>query len=408
MRILHLSSEYPPQKIYGLGRYVCGLSRELAAQGHEVHVLTNSMGGIDQDVIDDGVHIHRIDHPMPPKPEGTIPPVLVFNLFLQQRSFDLGLAGLGQPEVIVSHDYLTAPAGHRLARRWGLPHIWTAHDSIHGKRFGAVRDADDLAVKEIERLAAGEADLVLVNSNALRQEMLEHYGAPQGRIGLLPGGVNTTTFSALQSPARLAAFRECLAGNDEILVTYVGRLDPEKGIDTLINAFAEAKRMIPALKLAIAGSGDLQATILQHINQLHLNDSIQLPGYLQGEVLKHFYGISDIHVCPSHYEPFGLVALEAMAAGAAVIVSDTGGLTDIVGGKDHGIKVEPRNIGKLAEALIKLGSDRTRRKQLAQGARKRAEAFAWSEITRLAVAFYRKACNHNERKTRSGISHGQQ
>src|SRR6185369_17480695 len=128
MRILHVSSEYPPQKVFGLGRYVSDLSRELAGQGHEVHVLTNSIGGVDRDVEDHGVHVHRVEYPPPPMPPTPAAPVLAYNVHLQQRASSLEARGLGDPEVVVSHDWLTAVAAHRIARRFGLPHVWTVHD----------------------------------------------------------------------------------------------------------------------------------------------------------------------------------------------------------------------------------------------------------------------------------------
>lgn len=392
MRILHLASEYPPQKVYGLGRYVCDLSRELAAQGHEVHVLTNSIGGADQDVTDRGVRLHRIDHPMPPKPAGTIAPVLVFNLCLQRRSQALGLAELGDPEVIVSHDYLTAPAGHRIAHRWGLPHIWTVHDCIDGKRFGKVKTPDDLAVREIERWAARAADAVLVNSSALKREIATGLGA-QAKTEILPGGVDPARFTGFQSDANLAAFRGCLAAPDEILLTYVGRLDQEKGIDTLINAFAKALRAHGKMKLAIAGRGDLQPLIENHIRQLQLENSVRLLGYLQGEVLKSVYRVSDIHLCPSRYEPFGLVALEAMAAGAPIIAGDTGGLADIVEDGKSGLRFRPEDVGALANSILSLAHDKTLRRRLAEGAQNRAEKFAWPRIAKQAATLYEKFRN---------------
>jgi len=241
VRILHLASEYPPHQVYGLGRYVCDLSRELAHQGHAVHVLTNSHCGAPQDAVDNGVGVHRVDAPMPPKPPGSIAPVLAFNLCLQRRAQALGRAGLGEPEVLVSHDYLTAPAGHRLARRWGIPHVWTVHDAVHGKLQGAIRCPDDQAVFDIETWAAGTADLVLANSRAVRLEMLTVYGAPSSRTRVLHCGIASTRFDPSQPPQRVAAFRQMLASPEEVLLTYVGRLDQEKGIDTLVNALALAR-----------------------------------------------------------------------------------------------------------------------------------------------------------------------
>jgi len=390
MRILHISSEYPPQQIFGLGRYVCDLSCELAKQGHEVHVLTNSAGRKDQDTIEDGVHLHRVNFPPPPKPPGSCAPLLFFNLHLGQRSQFLGKKGLGKPEVVVSHDWLTAIAGQRIARRLNVPHIWTVHDTIHGKRFGKIESPGDKITFEIERWATRSADLILVNSKAIKQEVMEVYQGDPNKMRLLHCAINPDRFVSTQSASRIAGFKSVFAAPDELLLTYVGRLDMEKGIDTLVNAFAILHKEFPKCKLAIVGQGDLQETIAEHIKKLGLEDKIKLYGYLKGEVLKHFYIVSDIHVCPSHYEPFGIVATEAMAAETPVVASLTGGLTDIMTNTKVGRTFPLRDHNKLANVLLELAQQPALRKQIAKaGAKHVREYFVWPVITKKAVEHYK-------------------
>jgi len=394
MRILHVSSEYPPQKIFGLGRYVAGLSAELAAQGHEVHVLTNSIGGADQDVVDRGVHIHRVDYPPPPKPPAAGAPVMAFNLHLQQRSHFLGREALGNPEVLVSHDWLTALAGHRIAGRLGIPHLWTVHDTVHGKRAGQVEAAEDRVTHQIECWAARTADLVLVNSRAIGDEVRRIHHAPGSRVELLHPGIDAPSEGPALPPSRLQAFRSLFAKPGELLVTFTGRMDLEKGIDTLINAFALLRRRRPDVRLALAGRGVLQPMIEEHLEKLGLKGSVSLPGYLEGEVLSAFYQVGDIHVCPSHYEPFGLVVLEAMRAGMPVVVSDTGGLRDIVSAPRTGRRAPPRDPAALASALEELARDPGLRKRLGESGRTHAlEQFAWPRLAREAGRLYGKAAS---------------
>lgn len=392
MRILHISSEYPPHKIFGLGRYVSDLSRELVAQGHGVHVLTNSLGGIDRDVTDRGVCVHRTEFPPPPMPPTPGAPVMAFNVHLQQRASSLGKAGLGDPEIVVSHDWLTAVAGHRIARRWGLPHVWTVHDTVHGKRFGKIEQVEDRVAHRVELWATREADLLLVNSRAIGEEITKVHGARPEKIGLLHPGIDPGACQSTQEESRLAMFRSTLADPDELLVTFTGRLDLEKGIDTLINGFARLRSRVPNARLAIAGRGFLLPTIEKHLRDLNLEQSVSLLGYLEGQVLRSFYRVSDVHVCPSHYEPFGLVALEAMAVGTPVIASNTGGLRDIVSSGKVGRTFHAGDPQSLADSLFELLNSAKLREQIGQAGRKHAiDNFAWTRLARTAVGHYERA-----------------
>jgi glycogen(starch) synthase len=389
MRILHVSSEYPPQQVFGLGRYVSDLSREMVAQGHDVHVLTNSIGSLDLDALDQGVNVHRAEFPPPPKPPSAGGPIMAFNLHLLQRSLHLGREGLGDPEVVVSHDWLTALAAHRISRRWKIPHVWTVHDTVWGKRGGSVEDPEDLLAFGLETWAAKAADLVLVNSTAIGREVTDHYAGDADKMDLLHPGLDGSNFAFPPSPRRLEAFRGLFAQTDEVLITYCGRLDLEKGIDTLVNAFALLRPRVPKSKLVIAGSGRLRPLIEDHLKKLKLEDSVELPGYLEEDVLRHFYHASDIHVCPSHYEPFGLVAAEAMASGTPVVVSATGGLTDIVTSDEVGRTFPPRNPERLAAVLAELATNRSLRQRLGSQGRKHALGhFSWSKLAARAAELY--------------------
>ncbi len=182
------------------------------------------------------------------------------------------------------------------------------------------------------------------------------------------------------------------AQEDELLVTYCGRLDLEKGIDVLINAFAKLVSRRPKARLAIAGRGVLKELIEEHVQRLNIGYAVRLVGYLEGVALRHFYQVSDIHVCPSHYEPFGLVAIEAMASGTAVAVSRTGGLLDVVTSPEVGRTFPPGDADALAQVLEELAADERLREQLGQAGRSHVRRdFSWSRRAVEAAGFYSTA-----------------
>ena len=128
MKILHLSSEYPPQKVFGLGRFVCDLSRQQVLSGHEVHVITNSMGTNDHEVVDEGVFVHRVHFPSPPKPPDNGTMIMQFNFQVVERFLsDLNFI---KPDIINAHDWLTALSGKLLADYCNAKFIITIHDMM--------------------------------------------------------------------------------------------------------------------------------------------------------------------------------------------------------------------------------------------------------------------------------------
>jgi len=387
VRILHLSSELPPTKVFGLGRFVHGLSRAQAAQGDRVQVITNSVGGAEDNVVIAGVEVHRIAFPNPPRPPDGHGEVLQFNgclvaCYLERRD------RFRDVDVVVGHDWLTATAAREIARDLGRPLVTTFHDEIVGKRFG-ILDGESRFVRDLEALAAYDASHIIANSGYIAREIVRNYGVPRDRISAVLGGIDPEVL-AVSAERRVPDVRSALAGPDDVLVGFVGRLDAEKGLDVLLDAVAALLDRNPQLRLALAGSGRLEGTLRAALAPF--GGRARLLGYLGGEALSYFYRACDMVVVPSVYEPFGLVALEAMTAGAATIVTDAGGLPEILRDGEDGIVVpfgEPRG---LAEAIEDLSADRSLRARFAASASKRArESFSWAAAARRSSDAYCRA-----------------
>jgi glycogen(starch) synthase len=387
MRILHISSEYPPAKIYGLGRFVHGLARAQAAAGDEVIVLTNSSGGAEDDVVIDGVRLHRISFPNPPRPPDGHGEVLQFNHGVLARFLDR-IERFRNVDVVASHDWLTAIAAREIARALEKPLVVTFHDEVIGKHFG-VLPPDALFVRDLERLTAHDATRVVANSRFIAREIVRHYGVPEDRVIPIPGGIDPAPFR-VTADHRVADFRAALASPDDVLVAYLGRLDAEKGLETLAEAALRAASERPALRFVIAGSGRGEEGLRERLAPLR--DRARLLGYVQGEVLALLYRAADVIVVPSLYEPFGLVALEGMLAGRAVVVSRAGGLAEIVRDGEDGLAVPPGDPTAFTAALLRLVDDPALRQRLGERAAEHVLAeYSWEAIARRTRSVYEEA-----------------
>ncbi len=397
MRILHLASEFPPAQIFGLGRYVHDLARAQVRRGHEVHVLTNSLSGRDQDVempalrsatprreAGHGVQVHRINFPSPPKPADGATQVTQFNALLIERLLELKLRSC---DAVVAHDWLTILAADHARRIVGGRLVLTMHDTVIGKTFGRLSN-EDKYIAQIERWGCRTADAVVAVSRHVKDELTGIYEAPADRITVVPCGVDPSWFAAVEEK-HLKDLRSALAAPESKIVAYVGRLDPEKGVDRLLQALAATLPRFPQTTLVIAGKGSEQPRLEELAKRLRVADHVKLLGYVKGAALEALYKTTDILVCPSTYEPFGIVPLEGMINRVPVIASDVGGMAEIVEHERSGLKVAPNDAHALAAAIESLLADPGKAKRLGDAGHERARrVYGWDRVAELVEAVY--------------------
>lgn len=385
MIVMHLSSEYPPTQVFGLGRAVCDLAVAQAKLGHEVHVVTNSLGGREAEAMVDGVRVHRIHFPPPPKPPDETSAVVQFNVLLVQKVVELLAIGLA-PEVIHVHDWLTALAG-RAAKHLAPAALLsvTIHDTVHGKHFGQLTPPNQY-VSFLERFVGTEADLTICCSEHVRGELVQEYQVPPQKIAIIPCGVDASRFHI---DADLTAFRQLLGEPSDRIVLYVGRLDREKGVSHLLEAMARVLLAVPQGRLVIAGKGVLEGNLVEMARSLHIDDRVTFMGYVQDEPLAALYRSADVLAVPSLYEPFGIVALEGMVCGRPVVASDVGGLTEIIVEDQTGLRVPPGDSSALARAIAHLLTDEQAAARMGAAARQRAEhEYNWARVAAQTAAAY--------------------
>ncbi len=387
MRVLMLASEYPPAKIFGLGRAVHDLSRALAEGDDEVHVLTNSIGGRDQDTAMAGVNVHRINYPNPPQPPDSTSCVVQFNICLVERAHQI-LPDLGAFDLVHAHDWLVALAADAIRTQHRIPLVTTIHDTALGKYFGEL-DRSQQYIAFTERWLVSESSRVIACSEFIRRELVQDYGAEPARTDVVPCGVNPSLFSA---EVNLPAFRSVFAREGERVILYVGRLDPEKGVEVLLRAFADLLGRRSSLRLVVAGQGQRRQALADLVEELSLEEHVTFLGYVAHPALAALYQSAAVVTVPSLYEPFGLVALEAMVCCRPLASSDAGGLAEIVEDGKTGLRVPAGDVGALAQALESLldGSDFAGR--LAEAGRNYVIAnYSWDRVAEQTRRTYQRA-----------------
>jgi len=385
-RILMLSWEYPPVLVGGLGRHVHALATALVAAGHEVTVVTRHAPGALREEYAEGVHIVRAadDPPHFPVEAGNLLGwTTAFNHTLTRAA--LRAARTGRYDVVHAHDWLVAHAAVTLREHLDVPLVATVHATESGRHQGFLPAAHNRTIDDIERWLAREAVRVIVCSEYMRREIVRLFDVSAARTDMVPNGVDGLRWHA--RPRAIAAARRRFAGPGTPLVSFAGRLVYEKGVQHLIAAVPRLLDQHPALRVVVAGDGPYRAEL-----EALAPPAVTFAGFLSGHNLTALMGASDCYVVPSIYEPFGMVALEAAAAGTPVAVASTGGLTEIVEHGVTGVRFPPQDPAALAESVGAVLADREFARRLARRGRRRVrEDFAWPAIAARTAAVYDSA-----------------
>ncbi len=385
-RVLILSWEYPPLIEGGLARHVRKLSEALVELGTEVHVLTR--GGEESPEEDDvaGVAIHRVREPTRPADLGE------FVAWVERMNADMLAAGveLGDRyvfDLVHGHDWLVATACDHLARRFRAPLVTTIHATEHGRHQGWVDKHPQSHIHGVERWITNRADRVIVCSFYMREQVADIFGVPQERVAVIWNGIDPEDLQPHPGP-ELERLRAQFAAPDEKLVLLIGRLVYEKGFQLALEAMPALIEAVPGSRFLVAGSGTHEEALLAQAAALGLMDHGTFLGWIGDDVLHSLYRIADVCVVPSIYEPFGLVALEAMASGCPCIVADTGGLREVVPHDEAGLRFRGRDPDALVEMVERVFSDHDLRERLVAEAAEHVLRFDWADVAERTAEVY--------------------
>jgi glycogen(starch) synthase len=386
VNVLILCWEYPPLIEGGLARHVRKLSEALVAnEGIDVHVLTRGDEQVPVEEDMDGVTIHRVREPRRPRDLGE------FVTWIERMNSDMPAAGveLGERidfDLVHGHDWLVASAGDHLARLLRCPLVVTIHATEYGRHQGWVENHPQSYIHGVERWMANRADRVITCSHYMRDHVADIYGLEEEQVTVIPNGIDPLDLQAVED---LEELRARFAAPDQRLVLLVGRLVHEKGFQLALEALPGIVEHLGDVRFLVAGSGTHEAQLRAQASELGLDPHGTFLGWIGDDVLHSLYRIADLCVVPSLYEPFGLVALEAMASGCPCIVADTGGLREIVPADDRvGLRFNGGDAEHLAVMIERLLTDDPLRDRLVAEASEHVLRFDWGDVGRRTAQLY--------------------
>ena len=393
MRIAVLSVHTSPlsrpggAKAGGLNVYVLELARQLVARGCAVDIFSRATHpGIPEVVeIEPGLRaVHVI--------AGPLAPLVPEDIYAHLDAFEAGVRAIVAREnvkydIVHSHYWLSGLVGERLKRAWAVPHVAMFHTLGEIKNRSSVQEHEtDLRIAS-ERAVLQGAERIVCATEQERASIRQLYGADPAKVSVIPLGVDMDRFR----PAAKADARRRLGLGDERIVLFVGRLEPLKGVDILIGAASLLDSDVDCSVLIVGGdeTSTQQVEELQDLaSNLGVGERIAFVGAVDHDLLPLYYNAADVCVVPSHYESFGLVAVEAMASGLPVVASRVGGLTGTVRDGETGYLIPWLCPEPFAERIELLLDNEPLRLSLGEAAREAVARYRWENVAGAVLAVY--------------------
>lgn len=418
MRLAISVYEYPPKIVGGLGTYAAEITRKFVLLENDVSVFTmnDDKGELPTRELWRGIEIHR---PLHIDVSDSLPDViaedvrrwgrgiqffskiLVYNYLSAAKIVnDLVKKEGFKYDVLVAHDWLSVIAGITAKRELGLPLIFHVHSTEKGRTLGNGSEV----VTSIEHRGGQMADLVITVSNAMKDELIE-LGFPREKIRVCYNGVDPEKYSSDQvSEEKRKEIRESYGlSDDDEMILFIGRLVLVKGVDKLIMALPHVLQKVPNVKLVVVGLGDMEEHLRNMVNGLNLNESVKFRfEFVSEEERIAHYAACDLAVFPSLYEPFGIVALEAMSMEKPVVVGASGisGMREIVissGPGQCGFHVNPNDPVDIAWGIVSSLQSPDRKRNLGENGRKRVlSEFTWDAIAKKTLDIYNEVVKEEQ------------
>ena len=370
----------------GMNVYVLQLTREFARKGIEVDVFTRYHDPDDPKIVEleDGarvIHLKAGSYEAAKEDLFDYIPEFLSELYSFQKTEGTTY------DLVHSHYWLSGRVGMTLSRTWNIPHVATFHTLAQTKLRARVGEREPARRSEVESLVMRDADAIIVSTEEEKQDAVRLYDAHPQKIKVIPAGVNLDTFK----PVNQSIARQRVGIHEKQVILYVGRIEPLKGIDVLLEAAALLDRSDDIRVLIVGGSpgNDAELDRLKALTtELGIESMVTFTGAIKQDMLPDYYSAADVFVLPSHSESFGLAALEAMACGAPVVVSRVGGLKTFINNGETGYLVPWRCPEPFVQRLEMLLANPLLREAMGRAARAKALQMGWGHAADRMLGFY--------------------
>jgi len=381
----------------GAGVYASCLCKELASLGHEVHAIIPYPNSTNRQIIDDGVHVHRVQVLNKPL-------LRTVSFWLRARKIYRKIEGEIRPDILhsnVTSDLSLTKNSVKVPRVITVHHLAkTTFEKVRMPLSQSIINPNtetgiiswiEKKTLDFDKIVIERANRIIAVSNFVKKSLISSYSIPSAKISVIYNGVYWRDF--VTSPNDITTLKNLYNLKDEHVILYVGRIEPRKGINLLLEAFSILSRKTKRkCRLLIVGKGN-KNRLWRMAQKLKIKNNITLIDEVSFDTLRKIYGLSQVFVMPSLLEGFGLTLLEAMATGKPIVALKVGGIPEIVKNGING-KLVDGDPSELASALkFFIENPRMARKIGERNRRYVAKNFGWEKTARKTLNVYREVLN---------------
>ena len=371
----------------GMNVYVRELSRHLGSSGIKVDMFTRCHSNQSGDIVELGTNVRVVHLEGGPPPDGKLDSLYPYLPSFLEELYRFNQGEDVRYQMVHSHYWLSGWVGRKAAESWGVPHVVTFHTLAKLKMQARAGEKEPPLRAQVEKELMASAQLIIASSPHEREAIGHLYDTPEGHIKVVPCGVDLSLFR----PLDIQEARRRLGLNGENVIIYVGRIEPIKGLDLLLQSAAlmEAKE---SLKLLVIGGDTTREGEVKRLKELAkelgIESIMEFVGVVDQELLPIYYNAADVCAVPSYYESFGLVALEALACGTPVVASRVGGLPAVVKHGRTGYLMPWRCPEPFADSMEVILSSKGLQKSMGLAARRQAEGMGWEMVAEETCRLY--------------------